>query len=482
MRWHHWAFLLVASMCGHAEAQACSKADTTGVRDTTLPSLRRALAHYDVSACATLAQLDLLAQFADDHTGSAEAEEARFLRAAVASDLTFVAQLRGNAELTGALAKRFGSDPPHLRARIEQALREAARGIYRQPALLAIQTLRDSSGQPGAAPGVRSDALLVRRALNAAKSASPRASLAALGRDPCVAQPCTPDIASLDVESRSSFWYLFQVAEAEARLAKSAALGDPLAEVVQPILREARADLPPASIPFLPDVQTAAIAWTGATAAAPRELHTILFVTATELGYAQVEQARIGAEATRIERPANAFPARKKLADVKRMPSTIKPVAEWVSALQALVAAGSVGVVAAPDVPGHLLARVMASLLQAGAQRTQLLARTDPGQLASVPVQIVFAGLSKAKPADVALRLRQGGYVIRQGQSEAELPRLPGSTRYDSAGLARILHRRRFQSVGVSFASEVTAQALLEALAQLPPSELPVQLLLRNQL
>jgi hypothetical protein len=44
------------------------------------------------------------------------------------------------------------------------------------------------------------------------------------------------------------------------------------------------------------------------------------------------------------------------------------------------------------------------------------------------------------------------------------------------------LSRRRFQSVGLSFVADVTVDNLFDALAQLPPSEQPVQMLLRTAL
>lgn len=491
MKWHHWAFLLAASGSVLSAERTLANVDTTRVRDTTLLSMRRALAHYDVSPCATAAQLALLAQFAEDHSGQPEAEEALFLRAAVASDLAFVAQLKGNADLNAAVAQNFGGDPTQLTARIAQALQEAARGIYKEPALLAIKALRESGEQPGAAPGPRSDALLVRRAIAEAKAQEPRARFAALGQDPCATstEQCTPEMASLDSESRKSLWYLNHVAEAEKRLEKAATLGDQLAEAVVPILRDARRELPETPIQFLPDVEALAISWPGNTRVPPSaEMHALVFVSPNELSYATLHQARIGSEATSIEHPANAFPIRTKLAEVKRQSASVKPVGEWVSAFEQLKASApswSIGVVPAPGTPAHLLARVMVSLAQAGAQRTQLLARTQLGQLSSVPVQVLFAGIREVKqPADLSLRVRMGGYVVRMGESEVELGRVTegGASRYDVAGLGRTLSRRRFQTVGLSFVSDVTADNLFDALALLPPSEQPVQMLLRPQL
>ncbi|HTU61809.1 MAG TPA: hypothetical protein VMF89_25305, partial [Polyangiales bacterium] len=240
MKWHHWGFLLAASVSALSVGRTLANVDTTRVRDTTLLSMRRALSHYDVSPCATAAQLTLLSQYAEEHNGQPEAEEARFLRAAVASDLAFIAQLKGNADLKAAVAQNFGGDVSQLSARIAQALQEAARGIYKEPALLAVTALRDSGEQPGAAPGTRSDALLVRRAIAEAKSPQPQ--FAALGQDPCATQtePCSPELASLDSESRKSLWYLSRVAEAEKRLEKAVKLGEQLAEAIVPILLDAR--------------------------------------------------------------------------------------------------------------------------------------------------------------------------------------------------------------------------------------------------
>jgi hypothetical protein len=491
MKWHHWGFLLAAAVSAVSVERTLANVDTTRVRDTTLLSMRRALSHYDVSPCATAAQLTLLSQFAEEHNDEPEAEEARFLRAAVASDLAFIAQLKGNADLTAAVAQNFGGDASQLDARIGQALQEAARGIYKEPALLAVTALRDSGEQPGAAPGTRSDALLVRRAIAEAKLSQPR--FAALGEDPCApqAEQCSPELASLDSESRKSLWFLTKVLEAEKRLEKAAKLGDQLAEAVVPILREARRELPQVAIQFLPDPQALALPWPGQSRVAPAtEMHALLFVSSTELSFTRLQQARIGAETTSIEHPDNAFPKRAKLADVPvpHKATSVKPVSEWVNALVKLkgeAPSWSVGIVPASGTPAHLLARVLVSLAEAGAEVTQLLARTQLGQLTSVPVHVLFPGLRNAKtPADLSLRVRMGGYVIRAGDSETELKRITagGTARYDISGLARALGRRRFQTASLSFVPDVTADDLFDVLAQLPPSQQPVQVLLRSQL
>ena len=491
MRWHHWGFLLAAAVSAPTAERAFANVDTTTVRDSTLLSLRRALSHYDVSPCATAAQLALLGQFAEAHSGQPEAQEAKFLRAAVAADLAFVAQLKGNSDLNAAVAQNFGGDPSQLTNQIVRALQEVAHGIYKEPALLAIKALRESGEQPGATPGPRSDALLVRRAIAEAKSEEPRERFAALGEDPCStpSESCTPELQSLDSESRKSLSYLTHVAEAEQRLLKAAKLGDQLAEAVVPILRDARRELPQTTITFLPDPGPLAIEWPSSTRVAPQgQLHALLFVSRAELSYAALPQARIGAEITEIERPESAFPNRAKVADVQRLPSSVQPIAEWVSALSQLKAANaawSVGVVPAPGTPAHLVARAMVSLVQSGAQSTHVLSRTPLGLLSSVPVHVVFAGLREAKqPADLGLRVRMSGYVVRMGERDLELPRVSegGASRYDLAGLQRALARRRFQSVGLSFVPDVTADSLVDALAQLPQGERPVQMLLRSAL
>jgi|GEM_PF-5968437 len=491
MKWHHWGFLLAAAVSAVSVERTLANVDTSRVRDTTLLSMRRALSHYDVSPCATAAQLTLLGQYAEEHNGEPDAEEALFLRAAVASDLAFIAQLKGNADLTAAVAQNFGGDASQLSARIGQALQQAARGIYKEPALLAVTALRDSSEQPGAAPGPRSDALLVRRAIAEAKSPQPRERFAALGQDPCATQTpqCSPEMASLDSESRKSHWYLSMVAEAEKRLEKAAKLGDQLAEAIMPILREARRELPQVALQFLPDPQALALTWPGHSRVAPvAEMHAVLFVSGSELSYATLQQARIGAESTSLEHPENAFPKRVKLADVPHKAATVKPVSEWVSAFEKLrgeTASWSVGIVPASGTPAHVLARVLVSLVEAGAQATQLLSRTQLGQLTTVPINVLYAGLRDAKqPADLSLRIRMSGYVVRTGDSEHELARVTegGAARYDVAGLGRALSRRRFQTASLSFVPDVTADNLFDALAQLPPSERPVQMLLRPQL
>lgn len=487
MKWHHWAFLLATGLSALPSERARADTDGPRVRDTTLLSMRRALSHYDVSPCATAAQLGLLASYAEEHKDSPEAAEALFLRGAVAADLAFIAQIKGNSDLNAAVAQNFGGDPSQLTTRIIQELQAVARGIYKEPANAAIKALRESSEQPGAAPGTRSDALLIRRAITEAKAPNARARFAELGQDPCAeGQKCSPEIESLDLESRKSLWYLSQVSEAEKRLEKGAKLGEQLAEAVLPILRDARRELPEAPIQFLPDVKAMAINWPAAARVTPASpVHVLLFVSPSELSYAVPYQARMTAEATSIERPESVFPERKKLADLQRQSATVKPIPEWVSAFEQLkgqTSQWSVGVVPAAGTPAHLLARVMVSLAQAGAESTQLLARSAQGQLASVPLHVVFAGLRAPQaPVDLTLRVRMGGYVLRMGDNEVELSRT-SDNRYDVAGLGRALSRRRFQTAGLSFVADVPVEILIDAVALLPPSDNALQLLLRAQL
>ncbi|HET8937799.1 MAG TPA: hypothetical protein VFN67_30350 [Polyangiales bacterium] len=487
MKWHHWAFLLAAGVSALPGAHARANTDTTRVRDSTLLSMRRALSHYDVSPCATAAQLGLLAQYAEEHAKEPDATEALFLRAAVAADLAFIAEIKGSSDLNAAVAQNFGGDPTQLTPRIIQALQEVARGVYKEPANAAIKALRESSEQPGAAPGARSDALLIRRAITEAKAPNARERFAALGQDPCAAgQTCTPDVESLDLASRKALWYLTMVAEAEKRLEKTAKLGDQLAEAVLPILRDARKDLPDSPIQFLPDVKALALNWpAGARLNAPAPVHHLVFVSTSEISYATPSQARIGAQGTSIESSENVFPNRKKVADLERQSTTVKPIPEWVNGFEQLKGENSnwsVGIVPAAGTPAHLLARVMVSLAQAGAEATQLLARSEQGQLTGVPMHVVFAGLRAPQaPVDLTLRVRMGGYVLRMGDNEVELSRT-SDNRYDVAGLGRALSRRRFQTAGLSFVADVPVEILIDAVAVLPPSDNPVQLLLRAQL
>jgi hypothetical protein len=384
--------------------------------------------------------------------------------------------------------------------RIEEALQEVAHGIYSEPATAAIKVLRESSDAPvGAAPGPRSDALLVQRAISAAKSPRPVERLAALGADPCAAsstdtstgaERCTPELASLAPSSRKSLWYLGMVAAAEKRLAKAAAQGDPLAEAVVPILRESRRDLAQLPLQFLPDISSLALAWPAAAPVTPpAAVQHILFVSASELSSVSLRQARIGVTETSFDNPKDAFPKREKIADVqKQNGAPIKPVTAWVNALQKLKGETqdwSVGVVLAPATPAQLLARVMVSLAQAGAQQIQLLAHTQQAEIASVPTQVVFAGIGEPqKPAELSLRVRMSGYVVRVHESEQELPRIQegAMSRYDLVGLARTLSRRRFDSAALSFVPDVPAETLFDAIAQLPATDHALQLSLRAQL
>jgi hypothetical protein len=93
---------------------------------------------------------------------------------------------------------------------------------------------------------------------------------------------------------------------------------------------------------------------------------------------------------------------------------------------------------------------------------------TSAGLTAAEPVRLVSQADAERAPAELALRVRLGGYSLRKraGDAAQDIPRIREADgfRFDTAGLAAQLGRQRYTQSQLSFMSEVAAEPVTSAL------------------
>ena len=472
--------LAVGVLCGSA------KAETTSVKDTTLLSARAALSHYDLRPTGTAEQLAALGRYIHDHAGEREADEAQFLQAAVASDLWFIAEITQDPQLKAAILGSLGVQESALVEHLTRALRECAHGVYQQAAeqvLAAIQGSTDAVGR--ATHDTRSDTLLLRSAARVLTSEAPLGELAARGQDPCAAGSCAPAYAGLDARGRRAIWYLEQVLAADQRLQSAAKNGDPLAGALVPNLVELRRSLQAPRVQLSPRITAELATTTPDGDARLPQLDALFVMRGMDVLYAPLPSAQLTEQGVTRVNAEQAAPKLQPLVTLKDAVPYARPIDELVTQAKQLrngAAQWSVGVAVTPGTPTLLWARVLVSLVKAGASRTFVLGRSQSDALTSVQVHLVQTGYAEPIPAtELKLRVRLGGYTVKLLDVTQDIPRYQDETGYhfDQAGLVRALSPRKLRTAAVSYMGDVAVEQLVWALFSVPRLPQPVELIIQ---
>jgi len=476
----------VVGACALCLVVESAKAETSSVKDTTLLSARASLSHYDLGPNGTTAQLTALGRFAREHAGQGEGDEAKFLQAAVASDLWFIAETTGDAQLKAAIAGSLGVEESALSSHLAQALRESAHGVYKQAAEQALAALQASSaGAERSAEDTRSDTLLLRNTLQLMTGEAPLTQLAQLGQDPCAAGSCSPGYADLDARGRRALARLELVSAADRRLLIAAKQGDPLAEALAPTLAGLREKLKSVRVQLTSRLG-AELAASAPELDVPLPAFDAVFVMrGMDVFQLQLPAAQLGdGGVSRTPAEQSAFPA-KPLVTLQDAVPYARPIDELVSQAKQLrngAAQWTVGVAVTPGTPTLLWARVLVSLVKAGATRTFVVARNAQDGLVTAPVHLVQTGYADPVPnTELKLRVRLGGYTVKLPSVTQDIPRYQDATGYhfDQEGLKRALSGRKLRTAAVSYMGDVAVEQLVWALFCVPPLGQPVELIIQ---
>lgn len=458
----------------------------------TLHNARLSLESYDVElALNTIRELGLLIPVADN---DADRREAAFLRSVAAADLYLIAAQRNDADLRASVAQALGCLPENAIASLQQELTAMARGVYASTAKDAAKamallakgasiTLADLNGWSG----LRRDLFmlsLVRQSLDAGHD--PLTTLEALGEDPCADTKvhCRDPFVLFDAAGRKAVAALTEISAIIQRLERTADAGDPLSRALQPdVARHADAlagmTLRPA--PSIDPQWQVAEANAAAVTAGP---DLVVLVGTSEARYGFVPRVRLTSEYA-VEVFAAGSPMLSTPAHVAFPTSfapSIRPISELTASLQdALGDQQNVAVAlgAAPDAPAHLIWRVLLSIRGAGAHPGWLLARSTDGVTQAIAMETINAS-DEPKPANVYLRVRLGGYTVKIGQQESDIPRVKVDEgwRFDLPALDTALAGRAVRSAEVSFMGDLAAQHLVEAAFRVVPENAALRLVI----
>jgi hypothetical protein len=445
-----------------------------------LLAIRAALEHYriDGSAGDTLAVLTQLSHaLAGNELDGKGKLEARFLRAAVGTDILVLARGRRDPALEQALARALQTQQA-LPALLDSELAICATGVYRSLAqqmrgTLALLAANDAPTRAliDGAAGSQRDLLFVRAAVNALEGRDDEAALAALaplGSDPCSAKVCPAPYDRFVPAARAGVAAFADAGAALERLRAGAAAGDPLALAAQADFAALRNSLHARSL-LPPALLADAAAWTRADGAAltpTPELLVVVSAHGVRYGFAsRVRLDEQGAlEASSRQEPT--WPQLTEIPFVRELHPWIEPVPELVAFVQRVQKDGPIvaAVSAEPGTTAHVLAHMLLSWKRAGGADVLLLASGATAGRAQL-VQL-WSEAETGHEAPLGVRVRLGGYSLKQGEAPTlDIPRVrtDAGWHFDTDTLDTQMHAQRYPAARVSFMADVAADDFVAA-------------------
>lgn len=455
-----------------------------------LNAARRALSRYEpsVDEGSTLRMLTELSAFAQT-ADPAQRREARFLRAAAATDLLVLARVRDDARLQPALEAALDVPAGSAYRYLDLELADCAQArVYAGPAAHMRAALALAS-EPEPAKhldryrdisGSERDLLFLHAVSKLASDAHAVEALAAYGEP--LAEG-TPAAQAFDAVGGKSVATLLEAGQALKRLELAAKHGDPLA--VSAIVERSvfSVTLPGIVIPASPK-PLEGVRW--AQGQGTPEL--LLFAGGQGVRYAFAPSAQLDREGTLklVGRGEPSLPNTAELRYPARAPGYVHPIAalsEWLSQVLAQQPDCKVAVVVESDAPALALGNVVASLKKAGGNEVTLIGPDPQGQVVAQTVGVEERGQTDPLIAgrELNLRVRLGGYSIKlPNGTDQDIPRVRDSSgwHFDTAALSAQLGRRRFDSSRISFVPGVPGDQVMAALYQVAPNSRSLSLLL----
>lgn len=448
-----------------------------------LQEVRTSVASYDLGAGGTLDTLATLTAALADGVREPDVErEVRFLRAAVSADLLFVATYRADDRVRERLSALWGSDGGDLTQRIADAL-AAADGIYRDPARRMARRLSlvDATGRIRwealkDASGSWREAALLRRAAEGLKSRGAEQVLEGLADDPCagVAGGCETLFMPFDAVSRRRMAGLRELGAAMASLRRAEAAGDPLAQLIADDVALDFASVRQLSFRPSPRLREGVRVDAELAKVVPVSIDLLIHVTDDGVEYGYIPRISVDAAgeliATSPGKPS--LPAVASVPLPSRYRPYMRPLPAVVEALRVQAADAKVGVTTDHAVPAHVVGRVFLSLRRAGHESAAMLGRGKQGIALGVPLRVVVGTEADSmRRPDVQVRVRLGGYSLKLGGWQLDIPRVRRDTvlHFDTDSLQRKVSRRRIRSAAVSFMGNVAAGNVVAAMWRIAP-------------
>lgn len=464
---------------------------STGVAHANLAApeieaARRALHEYDVYGDDTTRVLTELTRFIPEAAEEMDRHEARFLRAAVATDLLLIGAGSAHPGLRGRVSEALGVPTPGLVAFLETELRAIDAGVYHDAAgeaLWVLDAITHDEIEPHSlyeGRGERRDVLYVRAVVDALGRDDSVDRLGALGADPCEgAAPCA--YAAFAPGGRRAIGALAEASAALGRLARIAADGEPLIQALAASVATDAAILQTSAIhptPALPDdLHVPEIGSRGASA----HPELLLVVTERELRYTYVPSVRVGSGGVEMVAPATpVLPAwgRLPLRDDHR--TAVAPYDDLVERLRPIHTAhpvDSVALAAAGDMDSHRVSRVFVSLRRAGIPTPSIVSRGAQGEARSLAITLIM-GEESSRPLSLFVRL--GGYTLHRHRASLDIPRVrdDAGLHFDVATLEARASASARLPAALRYMSGVPWGTVLDAAFRLRPEPAPLSLVL----
>ncbi len=450
--------------------------------DLTAQELTRArqqLQAYDVHG-GTVAVLSDLSRFIEGAEG-ADLREARFLRAAAATDLVLLSMGGTTPTLRAEVASALGVSEPELVPWLQQELQRVSFGVYQpvaEESRWALDVIESGEVDPHVlhdGHGERRDMLYVHAVVDALGREGDIERLAEFGADPCAEADATSgapcDLSMFAPSGRRAVDALREASRALTRLERIAASGEPLMGSLAGIVAADGAILRTTEIHPTPAfAEGLAIRGVGSRGVAAHP-ELLVVVEPGRVRYAYVPAARVVGERVVVTTAGEPTLPRWASFDVRDdHRAAVVPyedVTAHFAALQRQRPHGTVGVASSGEVTGIEMSRILVSLERAGLPTPTLVARGLEGEARELHIRLV--GEDEGAPASVYIRL--GGYSIHLGTHLIDMPRVRDGDglHFDLAGLARRTAAGAAEPAALRYMSSVAWADVVDAAFHLRP-------------
>lgn len=466
---HIRAGLFVSVLCALALGSGTPRAHADLTADE-LREARRQLHEYDLHG-GTARVLERLTRFIVDAEG-ADLREARFLRAAVATDLLILGMSGTAPEQRGHVARAVGVAEPELAQWLDTELERVSFGAYQSVAeesrwaLRVVQsgeidprTLHDGQGE-------RRDMLYVNAVVDALGREDDISRLAQFGDDPC-ADPSAPcELSMFAPQGRRAADALREAANALDRLEQLAHADEPLMASMAAIVAADGVVLRTAQIFPIPRFDSGLAVHGVGSRGEPAHPELLVIVEPTLVRYAYVPSVRVmGRDVRVVSERSPALPSWASFSVHDDHRSAVIPYSDVEAhfrAMQEREPHGTVGVACTEGVTGLQMSRMLVSLEAAGVPTPLLISRGLENEARGVHVRIVG---EEDFGAPTTLYVRLGGYSLRRNGHLIDVPRVRAEDglEFDLARLATVSEAGAAQPASLRYMSSIEWPHVVDA-------------------
>lgn len=482
---HIRAGLTFCVLCALALGSGTPRAHADLTADE-LRAARRQLHEYDLHG-GTARVLARLTRFIGQAEG-ANLREARFLRAAVATDLVILGMSGSAPQVRGDIAQAVGVSESELMAWLDGELERVSFGVYQpvaEESRWALRVIEDGDIDPHVlhdGEGERRDMLYVNAVVDALGRDDDIARLAEFGEDPCAdaAVPC--GFSMFAPQGRRAADALREAANALARLERLAQTNEPLVASMAGLVAADGVVLRTAEIFPIPAFDSGLGVHGVGARGEPAHPELLVILEPGVVRYAYVPAVRVMGRDVRVV--AGRSPALPSWASFQIQPDNRTAVIPWddvtthFRAMQERESHGTVGLAITAGVTGLSMSRMLVSMQSAGLPTPLLISRGLEDEARAVHIRVIG---EEDFRAPTTLYVRLGGYSLRRNGHLMDVPRVRAEDglQFDLARLAQVSEEGAEQPASLRYMSSIEWPHVLDAAFHMRPragSELNLQI------